>query len=234
MIIMINDVCNQVISGISINTYNSDVSLYADTLKMSIAACMTGVSSANVVNLIVTGVSSSSSSGNFHILSLRRHSDAFTPLASSQINAAYDISVTNSAGTYSSLSSELQSAVADGNFNDYLNTYSTQTGATGFQGATSSSVETTDIDDDSDNKKLTPGVIAGIVIGIIAVCLLIGAGAYYFFRGSQSNQRDPTVAVAVELDRSSAVSYEKSKNPSAPSSSAAVAATLNPIAASNT
>jgi hypothetical protein len=248
-----------VINGISIDTYNSNKTLYGNTLALSIAACMEGVEAANIINLVATGASSSAS-----VAALRGGGAGTRVLASSSaISTSYDVSVRNAALSYDSLSQQLTTAVTTGMFNTYLATYSTTTGASGYEGATSDEVATANLQggDNDSKKKVAGGVIAGIVLGCLAVILLIAVGLYFSFRhrmggASSSNgpgpaRVDPAVAVAedgttrisyvaedgttrisyVAEDGTTRISYE---DPAATKSKHASVptATLNPISAS--
>jgi hypothetical protein len=157
--------------------------------------------------------------------------------SSSAISTSYDVSVRNAALTYDSLSQQLTTAVTTGQFDTYLADTSATTGATGFDGATSDQVTTENLQGGDDSKKKMPGgVIAGIVLGTLAVILLIALGLYFACRhrvggasgGPGPARADPAVAVAE--DGTTRISYEdpaamKNKHASAP------AATLNPIGA---
>lgn len=133
---------------------------------------MTGVSSSNIINLVVTGISSSGVGAT----------SAQRALASSaQISASYQVSVRDATLSYGSLSQQLTSAVQSGQFDTYLAAYGQQTGATGFVGATSTSVTTEDLEDtgNDDKKGFSAGEIAGIVIGSLAVVLILGTLSYF-------------------------------------------------------
>ena len=166
------------INGVDLNTYNSNVTSYSNTLKMSIASCMSDVSPSNIINLVVTDVASSS---------IMQRMGASLLASSGSINTVYDVSVRDPSLSYNSLSSQLSTAVSDGTFTSNLQTYSTSTGATGFATASSTSVTTADLLDDdggSDDKSLSAGAIAGIAIGCAAFMALLGAAVYYYFSSS--------------------------------------------------
>lgn len=210
--------------------------MYANTLALSIAACMEGVEAGNIINLVATGTSSSATGA-----ALRGGDAGARVLASSSaISTSYDVSVRNAALSYDSLSQQLTTAVTTGAFDTYLSTYSATTGASGYDGATSDEVTTENLQGgDNDSKKKVPGgVIAGIVLGTLAVILLIAVGLYFACRhrvgGASSSGPGPArmdPAVAVAEDGTTRISYEdpaamKNKHASAP------AVTLNPIGAS--
>ena len=151
------------INGITIDTYNSNETLYADTLITAIAECMSNVSSSDVQQLEVSAATTQSSAiptavvmswrlGGGEILpappaaagstrgrvqGVRRRSGS-----SDAIQADYVVVVHLASSSYSALSEQLQTAVSDGLFDDYLQAAAAQSGASGFDAATSSSVTT--------------------------------------------------------------------------------------------
>lgn len=136
---------------------------------------MSDVSPSNIINLVVTAATAS----------IAQRAGA-APYAGGSIKATYDISVRDPSLSYTSLSSQLSTAVSDGEFTTNLQSFSTSTGATGFATASSTSVTTTDLlDDDNsgggDNNSLSTGAIAGIVIGCAAFVIVIAVSMYYFF-----------------------------------------------------
>jgi hypothetical protein len=177
------DLCiSQVIKGISLTTFNSNTTLYANTLVMSIAACMDGVAPSNIIKLMAASSVSSVSVGR---LTVSATGDA--------ISTSYEVSVHNAALSYSSLSSQLSAAVTSGAFDDYVGLYSAQTGATGLQGTTSSSVDTEDLapsdDDNGGGKKgLSSAEIAGIVLGAVAGLLALCVGVWLCLRWRNTSQ----------------------------------------------
>lgn len=171
----------QTIDGISLSTYNSDASAYSLTLKQTIASCFTGATTSSVTNLVVTdGPSSSAAALLDHYLSVRV---AHRILAGSSILTTYTVTLVNSLLSADSVAGELQNAVANGKFDNNLHAYAQANGATGFETATSSSVDVTvEGDDDgggSDNK-LSTGAIVGIAIGAFAALVLVLGAVWYF------------------------------------------------------
>lgn len=151
---------------------------------------MTGVSSSNILNLQVTGVASAAARQDttlfVHTLRLA---------SSSQVNAAYEVSVHDASLSYDSLSQELSTAVESGQFDTYLSTYGAQTGAVGFVGATSTAVTTDNEesgDGNDDKNGFTSGEIAGIVIGSVAVLLVLFTCGYFLGK-HRTAQRSPSM-----------------------------------------
>jgi hypothetical protein len=186
----------QVINGISVSTFSSNVTLYTNTLTTAIAECMDGVTSGDIINLVVASASRESGHDGTATATAAAARNILSPLfrgtsllAQPKISAAYTVQ-TNSAGlTYSSMSQQLKDAVSGGQFNTYLSDASAQTGATGLLSATSDSVTTvavtsTDDDDGDDSggggsKGLGGGAIAGIVLGCLVLCLLLAAAVHF-------------------------------------------------------
>lgn len=168
------------INGLDLSTFNSDYATYSSALKLSIAACMNNVVESNIINLVVTANSNR----------VRGQGVAASPFASTaSIGASYQVNVHDAAESYSSLSSQLAAAVADGTFTAILQSYGDSMGATGFQSASSSSVTTADLEapsSGSSKDSLSAGAIAGIVIGVVAGVVLIGFLVYYFTQSKSS------------------------------------------------
>lgn len=237
----------QVITGIDLATYNSNVTAYSLTLRQSIAACMAGVSSANIINLVVTEGASSS---------VHHQSNQKAVLSStSQIHTAYDVSVRDASLSYSSLSSQLSTAVESGQFDTYLTDFAQQTGAVGFVDATSTTVTTEDLEpsDDDDDKKtgFTSGEIAGVVVGSLAVLLILGTLSYFVGQHRKGRRMmstaapPPTSNVGVvdahplEYEDPAVAKSRRGPSPASPSRSSAhrmeegASGTVNPLAAKN-
>ena len=119
--------------------------------------------------------------------------------SSSSINLAYLVKSQSSGLSYTTLSNTLKDSVSSGYFNKQLK--SSAGGATELAACTSNSVDTQDTtpitDDDNNNDDndngLSDGEIAGIVIGVVAFCLLVGAAIYYYTnikKNSLSNSKN--------------------------------------------
>lgn len=165
----------------------SDEPTYATTLISSIAMCMTGVSGNDIKSLTVVAGPSSVSSSNNALTTVFKRLYAQLTSTSSSISATYIVTVTTGTQSYESLSGQLKSAVSTGLFTSYLHSMTTQTGATGFASASSSSVETSNnldsSDDNSDSSSgsgLSGGAIAGIVIGCVAFVVMVIVAVWFF------------------------------------------------------
>ena len=142
------------------------------------------------------------------------------------------MSVQDSALSYSSLSSQLASAVQSGLFDSYLHTNALESGAVGFANATSSSVSTENLEDSGSggDKKLSNGVITGIALACAAFVLLVGVAGYFYLRplqgssgagvaatagGAGASQQQQNVVAAVEMEQGcgAAVPADATVNP---------------------
>lgn len=172
--------CLQIIIGVDPSTYNSNQALFSNTLKTSIAMCMEGVDSRDILNLVITATS-----GNVaHTAAVdvaQSLRNKISTLTSSSMNAAYQVSVVNPALSFDSLSAELTNAVTSGQFTTYLQNISAQTGATALQSASCSFVTTTNLIVTTSNPKSNSNVdlIVSIVVGFVAFIVIIAAGACY-------------------------------------------------------
>lgn len=165
----------QVISGISYATYSTS-SNYTTALKSSIAACMTGVSASDIVDLVVASRSSSAAvHSNIRKMQVTAASDS--------ISASYDISSSSSSITYTRLISELTTAISDSTFSGYLANYSVIYSAPGFANCTAtleSTTDTTNADDEEQRRPFSKDAVAGLVIlGMIVLCCMCVASIYY-------------------------------------------------------
>jgi hypothetical protein len=103
--------------GISYATYQANSSVCDQALKAAIAVTMDGVTSDNIVSLVVS----------------QRPIDA----SRGSISSSYTVSVNLAGASYSSLSTQLSGAVTSGQFSRYLGGYAEQYGAVGLVGASS-------------------------------------------------------------------------------------------------
>lgn len=206
LIICLFQIPKQVISGISLDTYNSNPTLYGNTLKETIAASMVGVLPENILNLVVTSAPTTAveqmtvgvANGVDSLLkaasvrtSLR--SSLRTVLSTSAISISYTVQVTTQL-TEADLVGQLESSVDSGVFTEMLQTNAANNGATGLEDASSSSIEVTTDNGGGGSSGLSDGAIAGIVIGAIAGVAIIGAIIYYFaFMQKKSMLNSPNV-----------------------------------------
>jgi hypothetical protein len=162
-----------------VSDYESNRALYNLTLSETIAASMSGVSPQDVQNLDLTSLTS-----------LITPAIRMRMLADDSVTATYDVSVRDASLNYDDLTSQLSESVDDGTFDLLLTQYATTNGATGLADATSGAVTTTDTspnDSGSDSNVLHDDAIAGIVVGTLLGCLLLGLLAWFAFR-PQRNQ----------------------------------------------
>lgn len=152
--------------------------VYSKTLKQSIAACVSGATEDSVTNLVVSAGSSSSVTTVVTILVTKRI------LATSSIVATYTVTVTGTTKSSSALAGELNTAVTSGTFDNNLHTYAQDNGATGFETATSTSIDVeynNDDDSSSGGPALSVGAIVGITIGCVAFVVLVAVGLVFLF-----------------------------------------------------
>ncbi|KAJ1418991.1 hypothetical protein B484DRAFT_481555 [Ochromonadaceae sp. CCMP2298] len=163
----------QLINGVSMSDYESNRALYNLTLSETIASTMSGVSSQDVRNLDLTPPILAST------IRLRM-------LAGDSVTATYDVSVRGANLNYDDLTSQLSEAVNDGTFDLLLTQYATANNATSLVAATSDSITTTDTSPydsgKSDSNVLHDDAIAGIVVGTLVGCLLLGLLAWFACR----------------------------------------------------
>lgn len=194
-------------------------------LSASIAQCMTGVTSQNIKYLNVTAP-----------VATRRNLRTVEELVlsavgtSNTVTASYYVAANVAGATYTSLSTELTTNVANGNFNGYLtNNTALFKGSSQLSTATSSSVTTSDVgfDDDFDLGNIgittiSAGAIAGIVIGAVCFCSCLLGGAYFFFFARKSSAANDSRTDEVTLKVGSSITTQsglhKAPAPSVPSS----------------
>lgn len=155
-------------------------------IAQSIANCMSGIQASDITELTVTGASRrlvSSSLVEFSVSLRAALSEEHRQLqTSNSVHTSYVV-VSHTAGTtYESLSSQLTTAVNNGNFNSYLSTNAQQQGATALETVTSAPVTTEPVSTSSGSSSdsLSGGAIAGIVIAVLVVVGVIVGVAYYY------------------------------------------------------
>lgn len=174
----------QVIPGMSYETYSSN-SNYTVTLTTSIAACMTDVSLSDIVNLVVTDGSTSTTASAADTLRRKRDIAITDASTTDSIIASYDVYVAtpSSEVTYETLVSQLRAAVSGTTFITLLATYSAVYSTPGFSNVTASTLlstsdssytpSTTSSTNGNDEITLSVGAISGIAIGgfvLLACC----------------------------------------------------------------
>lgn len=162
----------QTLTGISLKKYNQNPLLNTGTLKTSIAMTMTGVSASNIQEFKVTADKSTKSE------------------STSSVFLNYVVAVSSSLTTQE-LQAQLNTAVQDGTFDQYLHQTATTNNANDLKAASSKTVTTRSLagDENSTNKDtLSDGAIAGIVIGGFLGLVLIGAILFFFcYHGASSS-----------------------------------------------
>lgn len=142
------------------------MAVYSLTLKQAIAATMQDVDVSGITDMVVTA-SAARASADTARATLRALQ------ASSAVDLAYTVSGVSHYSS-SQLASQLQAALASGDFNTVLHLYAAQNGATELASATSSSAET-DIKEDKAAPLLSTGAIIGIAVGGGALLLFVVA-----------------------------------------------------------
>jgi hypothetical protein len=165
----------------------SNQTAYQSTLVNAIAACMEGIDANNILNLVV-----SSDDGRRKLRSSQSKRQGWIPFISTTddaIDASYVVSTTEVGVTYSSLTSELNTNIANGDFSGYLTFYSGVYSTPGFVNVTSSAAVTSNNLASSSNNSsgLQDGAIAGVVVGGFAgVVILIALGYWSFSQRSKN------------------------------------------------
>lgn len=168
----------QTISGISLGLYNNNTDLNTATLKTAIAATMPGVGVNSIKEFQVSAGPTSAGKVSLRGIAIALPSAARV-LSTDSVILNYIVQ-TYSALTAEQLQAQLVTAVNDGSFTTNLQSVATTNGATDLQGATSESIETQTIKDDSSEKTLSDGAIIGIAIGGFFGLVLIAGIVYYF------------------------------------------------------
>jgi hypothetical protein len=185
----------QTIGGISLTTYNADEPTYSLTLKQTIAGSVSGATTDSVTNLMVSAGPTTTAG----LRNLFTQHTAREALATESIAASYTVTVQDSAWSADALSGQLQTTISSGTFDSQLHMYAQQNGATGFQNATTDSVEVTDVSTSGSgggggSNKLSAGAIAGIVLGVLAfVGLCVTAAVFLLCR-----KRAPAASTATQ------------------------------------
>jgi hypothetical protein len=188
----------------------SNQSAYSLTLKNSIASCMTGISASNIIDLVVSSPT-------------RRLTSTLSSSSSSSLATSYSVSTTQTGVTYSSLSSQLETNIANGEFDSFLNYYATVYNTPGFVNATSTSASTVNdlasTSSNNDNSGLNDGEIAGIVIGVTAALVLFCAFSYYFvyYHSSTSSKKKSSTSHGPGGGKTSSVDEDVKKTEMRPS-----------------
>jgi hypothetical protein len=188
-------VVTQTISGVSVDDYNSNKAAYDATLQQTIALSMDGVSPEDVTIDSVTASASSS------VRALVHHQAFLRSLTTSGIVVTYTVRTT-SFYTSEQLFAQLTAAVNDGSFNSNMQTIAASEGATGLETATAEEPVDVTPSSSGNDKKITKGAVAAIVIGVIFGVILIAIGIYFLIFGfgeSASGANTSHTMVPVEL-----------------------------------
>jgi hypothetical protein len=125
--------------------------------------------------------------------SLKRRQHKETPLGETVESIVLEYTVTTvTTESYEQLSSQLSSAVDDGDFDSLMHSIAVAYAATDLETAVSASIKVTDetltSDDSGGGGKdgLSGGAIAGVVIGTIAGVALLGALLWYVLSAKRS------------------------------------------------
>ncbi len=188
------------VNGLSISQYTSDLSDNQQALSVTIAECMDGVSPENIINLVAVGATPS-------VVASQLRAERRVLSSSDAISISYQVQTNEPGLSYSTLSSQLSSAVSLGTFTQLLQSNAGFYGAGDMSSATSTSVATVNESPSSGSSSgsggLSGGAIAGIVIALLAVIL---GGAAYWFLVVKANKTPETntiqqigVTPAVEL-----------------------------------
>ena len=174
----------QIINGISLTTYNTNVALYSSTLISAIAASMEGVATTAVTGFVATAATDTPHAVHLTDALLSSTLSASQSLrrlqGSNAISTTYTVT-TQSVYTASQLASQLDNAITSGLFDETLHTTATNNGATALTTASSGLLTVTyPQSSDGDSDKLSDGAIAGIVIGCVVGAAIIIALVYYF------------------------------------------------------
>jgi len=176
---------------------------------------MTGVTASNIVNLVVTSYTASSSSAYpFSVPYLRKKQVEGTVTAAAitttttttnSISASYDVYVASptTGMTYDTLVSQLNTAVTGTTFTTLLTTYSAVYSTPGYNSVTSSTIQSTSNTNSvsstsSSSNALSNGAIAGIVIACI-VMFACCVGVIGYFACRKTSLRSGAVGYQVEM-----------------------------------
>eukprot|EP01034_Spumella_vulgaris_P022773 gene22773-28935_t len=190
---------SQVITGISYTTYLTNSSNYERTIKAAVAQTMTGVTPQNIIDFVVAAASS------------RR----LTSGVNASISTSYTVSVNEQGQDFTSLSTQLQSAISSGLFNSYLGAYAAQYNAIALEGTTSSltsvSNDISSSDSSDEDETIGGGAIAGIVIGVLIVLALFGAVAHHFLNEKKTAAPPHATAITDSTQAHNPMTSDKAK-----------------------
>jgi hypothetical protein len=164
----------QVIRGVSLAQFNSNVAAYSKTLKQAIASGIAGCTEDSITELKVTAAATSAVTVVAAAASSLRL--AARLLADSAINVSYKVTVRGTTLSASTLAGQLAAAVSSGTFDAALQSSAADNGATGLQTATSDdpTTDTSDGDDD-EAPPLSVGGIVGIAVGGVSLLVFVAA-----------------------------------------------------------
>lgn len=198
----------QEIQGVSYADYVANQYMAEIVLKLAIADSMTGVTSNDIYDLIVTAVGASANrklqdtplAGNGNstaaeAVSLNLRSNP-RPLATSDaIKTSYRVQVLFTGLTYADLSAQLVNAVSSGAFSSQLQVRAAEQGVPVLANATSSSVQTLEVipnDDDSGGTSSSDSLpmIIGLAAGGFFI-LLVALVLFFFKCGRPASGNQP-------------------------------------------
>eukprot|EP01034_Spumella_vulgaris_P042247 gene42247-52383_t len=134
---------------------------------------------------------------------------ALSATTNSNISIAYTVNAHVTGQTYTSLSNQLNSAVASGAFDEYMGGYAQQNQVTGLTGATATQAvtyEPTDTSSSGSGSSLSGGAVAGIVIGVIGGIAIFAFMVFYTVQNKDSinntgrSEKNTTTSVAEPVE----------------------------------
>eukprot|EP01034_Spumella_vulgaris_P021434 gene21434-27465_t len=189
--------------GINITTFNSQLTANTNALLSSIAQCMTGVGPSNIQGLVVSaGARRLTEKLNLRVVSVR-----VLATSSGSVVASYVVATNAAGASYSDLSTQLSTNVANGQFNSYLTTATVAYGGSpALATSTSDSVATTNLVSGGSNNdnSLSTGATVGIAVGCAGFVVLIFGLAYFFmYKKSSSSDGAPLAKSSASSSSSS-------------------------------